>query len=266
MQIDATNWATVKSPTNDYVIVQAALNFTNDWILTNAAKTIQWTGGEAVAGNPLQRRVTKTNSVETTVTASIGSSTNSLNVWVVWSTVQIFTNGTNPSPLSFSIGGDFPDNQLGIETNSDQDEAAGKICAVATITPTGAYTVVSNGWAFPQYIMIHSFENGISNTLKWSDTWTDDATATTTNLDNQNKLYLIDAPNIGPIGGTNYEKYMNEMDYVTVNLGSGEQTCSATNNFWYWQGRWNELQYPPPFITYTALGIGTNTLPSTAFY
>ncbi|MGH7942340.1 MAG: hypothetical protein ACREFR_14835, partial [Limisphaerales bacterium] len=94
-QIDATNWACVKTPTNDDVIVQATFNIANDALLTNAASMIQWSGGTAVPGNPFQRLVSKTNSAETTVTASIGGTNLSLNVWVIWSTVTILTSGNN---------------------------------------------------------------------------------------------------------------------------------------------------------------------------
>ena len=97
--------------TNDYVIVQANVAFgltnavitNNATLLTAAGAAIQWSGGEPVSGNPLQRAVSKTNSVETIVTASLGGSTTNLNVWVIWATVSIQMSGTNPSPLPFII-------------------------------------------------------------------------------------------------------------------------------------------------------------------
>ena len=78
-----TNWAVVKG-TNGYVYVQATLSD------TNLIPLLTWTGGEAVTNNPLQRQVTMTNSAETTVTASIGGTNLSLNVWVIWATSQVF--------------------------------------------------------------------------------------------------------------------------------------------------------------------------------
>lgn len=90
----ANDWAAVKTPTNDWVYVQAVLS-TSD---TNAANQIQWSGGQAVSGNPFQRRVTKTNSVETTVTATLGFANLSLNVWIVWSSVTRFNN-TGPADI-----------------------------------------------------------------------------------------------------------------------------------------------------------------------
>jgi len=167
-EIDATNWAVVKSPTNDYVVVQAVLNYTNDWIMTNAtamaqiAGAIQWSGGDPVPGNPLQRRVTKTNSVETTVSASLGASSASLNVWVIWSTVQILTSGTNPSPLPLNRFDDGTE-ILGFGYYNSRDgsnSVAGKICGIATITPAGVHSIITNGWDFFQKKNTETFVDG----------------------------------------------------------------------------------------------------------
>ena len=104
---DATNWAVVTTPTNDYVLVQATLSITNDWFLTNATlpaeagAAIQWSGGELVLGNPLQYRVSKAVSSNITVTASLGSSSQSLNVWVIWSTISCH-NGVITQSLDFN--------------------------------------------------------------------------------------------------------------------------------------------------------------------
>lgn len=101
-QIDSNDWAVVKSnATNDYVIVQAALSITNAAVQTQAGNLIQWSGGEVVSGNPLQRRVSKATSAETTVTASLGSTNVSLNVWVIWATISYAVSNENPSPLTF---------------------------------------------------------------------------------------------------------------------------------------------------------------------
>ena len=278
-QIDATNWAVIKSPTNDYVIVQATLNYTNDWILTNAAKAIQWTGGEAVPGNLLQRRVTKTNSVETTVTASLGSSITNLNVWVIWGTMQFLTNGNNPSPLSFVNYG-FPDNQLGIQyydhtssgtylaaTLNYTNMVAGKICAIATITPSGIQSIITNGWDFVQKAEYTIFTNGSIASGISSLSWTNDGPADidgnkTIRLDTSNKLYSIDGPSLDLFKQSldSAEHYAVFYDYVTWK----SEICCDTNNFWCFQARWKTDQLPQ--FTFISFGVGAITIPTSSFY
>jgi hypothetical protein len=197
-QIDATNWAVVKSPTNDYVVVQATLNYTNDWIVTNAATAIQWTGGEAMPGNPLQRRVTKTNSVETTVTASLNSTTTNLNVWVIWATMTIQTSGANTSPLSLTnISANDGTEILGIRyftTTSGKAGVAGKICGIATITPSGVHSIIKNGWDFFQKKNTETFVDGTIYPAWSFPPWTPDGPyfvnyTKTIVPDNTDKLY-----------------------------------------------------------------------------
>jgi len=61
------------------------------------------------AGNPLQRLVSKATSAETTVTATLGSSSQSLNVWVIWSTISCH-NGVITQSLDFNS---LPDKSVG---------------------------------------------------------------------------------------------------------------------------------------------------------
>ena len=280
-QIDATNWAVVKSPTNDYVIIQATLNYTNDWILTYAATAIQWTGGEAMPGNPLQRRVTKTNSVETTVTASLSSTSTNLNVWVVWATVNIVMSGNNSSPLSFDAGYlGTGDQQLGVQfysystnngvlydaTISNGDSVLGKVCAVATVTPAGIHTVLTNSWDFIQMKKAEFFFDGVFAVNLSSLNWTNDslrAAFKTVTLDNNDKLYAIDAPGIvgaPTLADDSVEIYDNFYDYVTWN----SQNSSDTNNVWHLQARWKTNQAPQ--FTLVDLGDNTISLPQNSFY
>lgn len=98
-QIDATNWADVKTTNaDDYVTITANL-CPND---TNAATLLSWTNGQPVPGNPFQRRVSKTNSVETTVTASCCNTSLTVNVWIVWSSFTKFNN-TGPKDTDSDV-------------------------------------------------------------------------------------------------------------------------------------------------------------------
>ena len=263
VQINGTaNWATVKS-TDGYVTVQAMVDNASDAVLTGLTNAIQWTGGAAVPGNPLQRWVTKTNSVETTVTASLGGSVStSVKVWVVWATMQILTSSNNPANApSFTQVGLV--NQLGIQTYDGGNTARGQICAAATITPAGIHSVITNGWNVFQKRISHDFADGAINSTYYDTNWQPDGPTNdfkTMIPDASDKLYTIDGPNIGAFGTNSYETYNNFYDYITWN----SQICCDTNNFWQFQGRWKIDQTPQ--VTYTNLGIGTITLPTNSFY
>lgn len=98
VQIDATKWVAVK--TNDYVYVKATLS-TDD---TNAANQIQWSVGDAVSYDPFQRKVSKAASALIPVTATLGSTSTNLNLWIIWVVVTPrLTNSLLPGDsLNFS--------------------------------------------------------------------------------------------------------------------------------------------------------------------
>jgi hypothetical protein len=260
--IDDTNWAAVKTVTNDWVYVQAGLSASD----TNAARYIQWSGGEAVpGGDNTLRRVTKTISAETTVTATLGSTSTNLNVWIIWATVSIQTSGSNPSPLSFTNHSPPLIDILGVVFYDNTNRAVGQMCAVTTATPAGIHKLIQSGWDWVQKRVSHDFNNGTGSSSYYDSTWQPDGpdfvgTNKTVVLDNNDKLYTVDVPNIGSFASDSAEVYGNFYDYVTY----GGQTCSDTNNFWHFQGRWKADQTPQ--VTFTDLGTGTITLPNTPYY
>jgi hypothetical protein len=175
-QIDATNWAAVM--TNDYVTLQAVLSD------TNALPFLTWSGGgQAVPGNPLQWQVSKATSQETTVTASLGSSNLSLNVWVIWANLTINTsttldpddkasildNGNWPTPSSpnYSIygaalgGGNTlgPINCLS-DSNLTYAFTVGRIEAKATLTPAGVGSLLTTNWDLRRTSIVVAWDNG----------------------------------------------------------------------------------------------------------
>jgi hypothetical protein len=262
----------IKTPTNDYVIVQATFNITNDWFVTNATlqaeagAAIQWNGGEAVPGNPLQRKVSKAVSTNITVTATLGSSSASLNVWVIWSTIGLQFTNTNPSTLSFPTI--FPGNELGpqyyyINTNgvsvstnvNSANIVSGKMCGIATITPDQVCTIITNGWNWVQMKWPHPYADGAPYS-GYSLSWTNDHFKSKYEaliLDSANHIYYLDGPTVASFGATNsIEQYCNFYSYVTWS----NSICSATNNFWHWQGKWNVDQSPQ----INSVDLGTNTI------
>lgn len=257
----SNNWAAVKT-SGDYVILTAGM-VPND---TNAATLLTWSGGQAVPGNLFQRRVPKDTSAKTVVTASCCSTSITANVWIFWSTVSILTGGSNPPPICPQFGSD-PDGTeiLGVRYyDSTHNSAAGKITIVGTLTPSGINTIITNGFATIQMKMKHTFKDGSVDAPNYFNTWQPDGPSLpwfTTYPDGDDKLYSIDNPNIVQDTATlSHERYINFYDYITWN----GQTCSDTNNFWHWQGRWKADQTPQ--ITFTDLGTGTVTLQTTPTY
>jgi hypothetical protein len=269
--IDATNWAVVKTPTDDYVIVQATLSITNDWFLTNAAlqaeagAAIQWTGGEPMPGNPLQCRVSKIVSTNITVTATLGSSSASLNVWVIWSTISYQFSGTTPLNAqglwtNLNSSGDSnsdlslfcPGVILGVQNyftnlwplgytwpvgNGIGYSAWAKMCVIATLTPSGIGGLITNDWKICQMFMAHEFPDRTTNTTAYFDGWNDDSPGDhrRTHIPVDDKVYAIDAP---PIEENQY--------YITLNRTSAVCTNSFEmhDNFynyvaWIWAGTTN---------------------------
>jgi hypothetical protein len=257
VQVGGTNnWAAVMTTTNDWVYVQAGLSL---WFQdTNAANFIQWSGAQPVPGNPYLARVSKGTSAETTVTATLGSTSLSLNVWIVWSTISIMTSSNSPSSLSFPFiipGGD----QLGIQYYSNSNAAVGKICGTVTLTPSGVGSIITNGWFCQQNKWNQIFIDGTAADI--GTNWVTDTTSQTNVPNGNDKLYFIDAPNIeGNAGTSSLEIYYNFYDYATWN----GQTCSCTNNFWHFRSRWKFNQTPQ--ITFIDLGTGSIAIPSNPTY
>jgi hypothetical protein len=252
-----TNWATVKTTTNDYVIVQAMIDNASDVLLSNVANVIQWNGGEAVPGNPLQRMVTKTYSVETTVTASLGSASQSVNVWVIWANLTIKVTGTldpDDKATNFLQNASWPTNYnnynfgggngLGpidclSNTNLNYAYTIGKMEAKAILQPSGIGNLLTNGWDMKRTRIVIAWDNGGLPSVSYPPPGTDDTSPNSVKCLNpaNGDIFDLDAPGCSvDLSGTTInhtaEVYANFFEYVTVNLG-GNQVCSDTNTWSY---------------------------------
>jgi hypothetical protein len=260
--IDGTNYAAVKTPTNNYVTITA--NVTPNY--TNAAALITWNTNAsvtAVSTNPLQVQVSTTISAQTPVTATCCSATFSNDVWILWGSVQILTNGTNP-PNSPAMPAGVPGgNLLGVQYATGSNYAVGKICAIGNITPAGVHNIITNGWNINVQRKIGlDFGDGLAVPAWTFTNWTSDPTITTNIPDTNDNLYLIDGPNIGQFAPytNSYETYRNFYDYFTWN----GQICCNSNNYWQFQGRWKSNQAPQ--ITLVNVAGGTNGIPTSPYY
>jgi len=261
---NATDYGAVKTTgTNDFVIVQA--NVTP--ALSNAQSLVTETGGTAVPGtNSLfQWEVTQTNSAKTAFNVICCTTNLTDNIWIIWSTISILTNGTNPADApSFVTGGEL--NELGtvFYTNSNGNTyAAGQICAMASITPAGINRIITNNWDFTQMKITYAFADGVAVPDATHTSWTNDGPGNAfKNIipDSGDKIYGIDGPLLPAAGQDSAEVYYNFYDFITWN----SKICCDTNNYWHWQGRWKINQNPQ--VTFTDLGTGLATLRTNAFY
>ena len=153
--IDTTNWLTLRdvfgpqeildnAPRGDCVVQAETLPRNNaaEWA------QISWNGGEAVFGKPNQRRVSRQSSGATTVSASIGMSTQKLVVWTMWAEMSVLTKGPRPPQAKpWSVGVPFPGpDQCGayeVQAFTMGKNARGQIIAVAKLLPRGIGKIMS---------------------------------------------------------------------------------------------------------------------------
>ena len=270
-----TNWATVKTPTNDYVTVQVMVDHASDAVLAGLTNVIQWTGGMAVPGNPLQRQVSKAVSTNVIVTASLGGSVSaSVKVWVIWANLTVKVSGTLdpddkaavltngcwpiPSLSSWGLGGG---NGLGpidtlSNTNLNFAFTIGRMEAKAILLPAGIGNLLPNNWDMKRTRVVIAWDNGGSYLYgSTNNAWQsqpavynpppgvyDANNPTTKYLSPVNgDIFALDVPGCSiDIAGTGIfhtsEVYDNFYQYVTVNIGNVNITCSDTN-FWSYEAQ-----------------------------
>jgi hypothetical protein len=273
-QPGSTNCFTIMS-NGGFVTLQATLSTTDN----NAASLINWSCGQPVPGQPFQRQLSTSNPTNYIITASVGSTQRSFNVWVIWATNTLLTTGTlprNAPAFPATINGiqflDGTTNILGPLYWADHDAAAVKTCAVATLLPPGVGALIPSGFAPVRFRWTHTFENGVpvTDTNHWTTNWVPDLPQNssignqyTTKADSNGNLYSIDGPNMQPIVGhwgvtNSTDKYSNFRDYLTF-LGV---PCSNTN-FWYYAAQWTNsgptYQVHNNFVNTTNIILPTNS-------
>jgi hypothetical protein len=274
------NWATIRRG-SDQVIIEATTTPNTEacW------KQIRWSGNatSAVAGQPNVRSLSRASSGKYHVEAELGGVKDHLDIWVLWGTVTILTDGTTPAnSAQFGPQRDGTEKLGAIgyksflsnydeatKTFTEFDAAAGKVAIVATLTPSGVHTVVPSGWALKRELWCHDWSDG--KKLKpgnkrgdrWNTAWVDD-TSLPSNLrltpDAGDKIYDLDAPNIDAgMGGKTYETYNNFRQWVEWN---GE-VCSDKAP-WYWIARWRSTSKPN--VTLKEVGTVNKPLPERSYF
>lgn len=233
-QTNAKNLAAVKDD-GEYVIIEAVLNPTipDD----NVPEVLHWGGdGSPVEGHPLQRKVSKSSSGHTTVTGTVGTTSDYVDIWIIWATgVYRYgstqqTSSGNEKTFSPAIGG----STLGPMNDEDDGiilETVGKIEGVFTLTPAGVHNVVGNGWDIKRWVTYQDYHNGI---MFDSNSCPDDPTNNDEDLtpNNDDKIYMIDSPSINYVADHTAETYNNFTEWVEWN-----GTVCSDFYFWYYQAR-----------------------------
>ena len=269
------SWAAVKKQAN--VIVEATTlpkNNAEEW------KQIQWSGDSGVAvpnaGN--RRQLSLAASKKFHIEAKLGGVSDTLDLWVLWATVEILTKGPRPANAAPFDPGMRDDTQnLGavtyksmsssiIDENAgifvDNMGASGKIGAVGTLAPKGVNQVVKAGWALERQVWTHEWRDGVKGPGT-NDNWTKD-TSKPVYLklapDSDDKIYDVDGPDLrwGQYSAETYNQFRQWVEW------NGEK-CSDDAP-WHWQARWQLNKDLSKQITLNELGTGPMTLPPKAIF
>lgn len=270
------NWAAIKKE-KEYVIVEAVTapdNNSAEW------KQIKWSGdiGEPVPGQPNQRRLSRGVSKKYHVEVALGGVKDSVDVWILWATIEVNTNGRRPSNAAqFDPGMRDGTDKLGAVTftslaSSVIDEAAGvfvdnigasgKVALVATLSPKGVHEVVKTGWAFERQVWTHVWVDGNKDTKQFTDTWRGDTSKAgylRLTPDENDKIYDLDAPDIR-WGANSFELYHNFRQWIELGQQAPKEMCSKYP-LWFWRAQWRLHKDPSKQITLNELGPGNRPLP-----
>lgn len=248
---NSNNWAAVKG--NDYIVVKANISpsIPEDKVPSDL---IQWTGGEAIAGQPLHRRVSKATSQKTTVKATCGNVEKEVDLWVIWADVTIKTSGQQPSdavqlPPSYGGGTLGPFNTTNV---------GGAMTLEAQITPSGVKDVVKSGWKIKRTVTRKCWLNGalVRQGTDNDDSYDSWVVSTPTAND---CIYDTDAPNTLKIGinvGSNVEYHGNFTQWIEWN----STTCSD-NRTWHSEYKCDRTSAGYNVI-YNSIGTGIITIPN----
>jgi hypothetical protein len=244
------NWVAVKK-TADITIEATTTpnNNVEEW------KQIKWSGysghlNDAIESSPNRRKLSLSVSKKYHVEASLGGVSGSLDVWVLWATVQILTKGPRAAnaaafddyirdktqtlgAVSYeSLSSSIIDEKAGVfVTNMG---ASGKITAVATLSPKGVNQIVKTGWSVEREVSSHNWQDG-SATNGTTQGWRKDTSKPgylRLTPDGEDKIYDTDAPDLrwGQFSSETYNLFRQWVEW------NGEK-CSD-NAPWYWRARW----------------------------
>ncbi|MHC4529903.1 MAG: hypothetical protein ACYS29_18700, partial [Planctomycetota bacterium] len=290
--------ATVRQ-VNEYVIVEAV---TVPSYPTETPECFSWSGGIAVPGQPFKRKVLKTWPRKAHISATCGSNSDYVDVWIVWASLEVqidanetidHGNGatmlvdhnwpTEDPPAALGGGKKLGPMDYDGTPSMTYRYAIGKMQAKASLIPAGIEDVVEQGWHMKRILNGKVWHNGGAYDLVTGEFYPtgtyiltnedDTSPASAVDLDpnsgsSTRELYDLDAPGCPALwlsGTTIYytsESYGNFDQYVTVDLPS-DNNCSNTVEWSY--TAWVDMDKAAGSrVEKNELSLSSITIPSSA--
>lgn len=270
----AKNWATLKHDGRSVTVeaVTYPRNSTDEW------EQIQWSGGAPVEGKPNQRQVSCADSKTFRVSAALGPTSESVDIWILWASIEIKMDGMRPKGAApFDPGTRDQSDKLGAvvypsltESIVDEEEgrfvrnmgASAKVVPIATLFPKGVSRIVKSGWTFEREVWSHNWVDGFPAQSSTPDWRMDTSKPVYQRLipDEGDRIYDLDAPDIR-WGQQSYETYNNFRQWIGWHGG----TCSDYA-LWNWRARWKLDPNPQAQIALNEVGKGNIKLPEQPFF
>jgi hypothetical protein len=206
------------------------------------ANFVTWTGGEAVEGHQLQRRVSKGSSAHTQMIAGCGSSSATGDAWIVWADVTVrHTGNKTVYEAGTDTGNDkefpyfCPGTSLGATNRlGESPKYLGWIVEIkGDITPAGIHDVVSSGWDFYQTVTYIDFLDNTNvpsaSATNAIDTAFNSSTYQDQTPDPNDEIFALDGP--GLLAETDFN-YAKTTDNFRVRVRWNEENASDEAQWW----------------------------------
>jgi len=275
-QLDSNHWLSARNPFGPIAILSGLPR--GDCIVeaetqpnNNADEWTQitWKGGERISKMPNQRLVKRSDAGRFEIEATLGGTTATATLLIVWADLQILTSGTRPALAKpWSSGALFsgPDKCGAFEVDSFTmtKNARGQIVASAALQPSGLGQLLNqlnknDKWNLRRQLTAHDYVDGAKAVHKKSFiNWIDDdsmALMKMLNPSTNDKLFDTDGPDL-PTGIKSAETYNNFRQWVEF-----DGIPCSNYAFWYFQARWKAQT-----VTLNDVGSGTMKLPDKPYY
>jgi len=210
---------------------------------------ITWSGGQAVPGNQLERKASKSSWVKHTLTATCSASNSTMLVYVIGA------EPTNCTPANGISGSHFPDNSQGYPstgvfgpdplTGSAESRCEIEFSVVPDVLITdgnnGLFTKADIQWDVSREKRVKKWTKtaGVWSLVDDRDTWASDDSHDTEEdnnpWDGNGHLYGNDAPTNIPGSVEAYVKKMNMREWVRVGLGGiTGRSGTVCSEYSYW--------------------------------
>ena len=229
------NWATVKKA-GKQVVVEAIIAPN----VAGAADLLRWAGATPDPADKRLANVAADQSAKVPVKATLGSKTESVDIWVLWADLKLSSGGalSSTNAVSRPLGLAFPrlgalSDEANFADGLTDSETAGQVEVIGKLEPADVYQIFDDpsGWKFEQKVTAGGCAHGaIGSPL--IDSPDDPEVAFTDTIPGQdNQVFFIDAPTVGLGFQINHtaERYR----YFTVRLlWDGDEAAPVLK--WYY--------------------------------